>query len=473
MVSANTERNESTPRKRASTAHRLALALVWLTIAASAVVFNEPAPVDVLMLRLIVLLPVAGLVRFTPGILALFGAWLAIGALALLASSWAILPDRALVHAGVTIFLAFGFLVTAAFVMRAPVRHARLLMHAYVVSAVIASAIAIVGYFDALPGSAELFTRYGRASATFKDPNVFGAFLVLPAAFLLGEILSSPIRRAILLSPWAGLIIVAALLSFSRGAWLNLVIALAIVVYLAVLTAPTNRQRLFAFTAATVAICAATVLVVGALSIDAVEDLFLDRASLDQGYDKGPEGRFGGQQKARNLIIENPFGIAPQQFAPHYHIEEPHNVYLALFLNSGWLGGLIHLMFTLVTLVWALPYCFRRGPLQGLFIAAYAAFVGHVVEGYVIDLDHWRHYHLILALLWGVMLSGHLVSARSAVGLGPPAPHPMVAATRPARPLLPAPPRVVLALPAPRRERGREDSRPSRAAGRTFSQHRS
>jgi hypothetical protein len=48
-----------------SATHRLALVLVWLTVASGAVVFTEPAPVDVLTVGLVVLLPVIGLVAIS------------------------------------------------------------------------------------------------------------------------------------------------------------------------------------------------------------------------------------------------------------------------------------------------------------------------------------------------------------------------------------------------------------------------
>jgi hypothetical protein len=37
-----------------------------------------------------------------------------------------------------------------------------------------------IGYFELIPGAHEMMTRYGRATGLFKDPNVFGPFL-LPA----------------------------------------------------------------------------------------------------------------------------------------------------------------------------------------------------------------------------------------------------------------------------------------------------
>jgi hypothetical protein len=35
-------------------------------------------------------------------------------------------------------------------------------------------------------------------------------------------------------------------------------------------------------------------------------------------------------------------------------------------------------------------------------ITAYAAFVGEVLEGFVIDTDHWRHFFLLVGAIWGL-----------------------------------------------------------------------
>ncbi|MBV1694255.1 MAG: O-antigen ligase family protein [Hyphomicrobiales bacterium] len=459
--------------RRRSVAHALSLAFVWLAVASSAIVFTEPAPVDALVAGLLILLPVVGLMRFTPGLVALFGGWLALGGLAFLATLGAELPERAMVHASVTVFLAFTFLLFAGFVMRNAHLHASLMMHAMVTAALIASIAALVGYFGLLPGAEELFTKFGRASATFKDPNVFGAFLVLPAAWLTHEIVTRPPARGLLLAPIVALIVIAVLLSFSRGAWLNLAIAIGIVSYLAFLTARTEWKRWYVVAMALVAAVAALAVLGAASRIDKVEELLHSRAALDQSYDMGPEGRFGGQAKAAQLILDNPLGIGPQQFAPLHHIEEPHNVYLALFLNSGWLGGFLFIALLLTTAFMGLAHCFRQTSTQGIFIATYATFLAHLVEGFVIDLDHWRHFFLIMAMIWGLILAEPVRLHRTGHGLPKPGPlPPYLGPSRPPRLLVPAAPKLVYALPPPRRERGREDSRPSRVAGRTFSHNR-
>jgi len=44
-------------------------------------------------------------------------------------------------------------------------------------------------------------------------------------------------------------------------------------------------------------------------------------------------------------------------------------------------------------------------PWQPYLITAIAAFSGNVVEGGVIDTDHWRHYFLLLGMIWGLSVA--------------------------------------------------------------------
>src|SRR5438034_116313 len=77
--------------------------------------------------------------------------------------------------------------------------------------------VAIGGYFHLFGGASELFVLYSRARGTFNDPNVLGAFLVLPGLLVFQRLLAG---RRIVRSGLMLLIMLAALfLSFSRGAW--------------------------------------------------------------------------------------------------------------------------------------------------------------------------------------------------------------------------------------------------------------
>jgi O-antigen ligase len=394
------------PPMRRSWAHSIALGLVWLTVASGAVVFSEPAPVDVLTMGLVVLLPLIGLVAITRGLIVLLAAMLVAAAAAFLAAAGATDLGLAATHTGVSLYLYVAAFVFAAFVARCPDAHARLILDAYLCAALAVALAGIGGYFDLFAGANDLLTRYGRATGFFKDPNVFGPFLVPAFIYALSRVAARPRRRALVAVAACLVLGFAVLLSFSRGAWLNLAVAAATFGALHLATARSNRARFKLLGLALASVLACATLIVAALQVDEVADLFAERAALTQSYDEGPEGRFGGQERAARLIVQHPFGIGAQEFVPHYHHEEPHNVYLAIFLNAGWLGGLIFLGLIAATVLHGLRHAFVRCATQPLFLVAYAAFVGHALEGVIIDLDHWRHFYLLLALVWGMMLAG-------------------------------------------------------------------
>jgi hypothetical protein len=70
---------------------------------------------------------------------------------------------------------------------------------------------------------------------------------------------------------------------------------------------------------------------------------------------------------------------------------------------------------TLTTLARGLRAAFVAAPSQPFLIAAFATFVGVVVEGAVIDTDHWRHYFLLLGLIWGLSTASARQQSRHAL----------------------------------------------------------
>jgi len=147
-----------------------------------------------------------------------------------------------------------------------------------------------------------------------------------------------------------------------------------------------------------------TTFIVALLSLDQVYNLFEERASLMQNYDAGHTGRFGRHILGAMMILDYPFGIGPLQFSK-YLSEDPHNSFLLSFTAGGWLGGASFLALVLVTLWIGLRHVFIRAPWQATLIAVYAVFVGEVGESYFIDVQHWRHYYLIIGVVWGLVLA--------------------------------------------------------------------
>ncbi|MFA5899052.1 MAG: O-antigen ligase family protein [Hyphomicrobium sp.] len=386
----------------------LALAAVAFTFATSGMVFTEPAPFDALMMGLMLLLPVIGLVSFNRGLIAFGALWLVAGAAALLAATLSLDTKATVIHVAVTLYLYGACFVIAGFVAYAPARHTKLILSAWTFAAVLTAVAAVIGYFNLLPGSHDLFTRYDRATGTFKDPNVLGPFLIVPMVYMLSVALERRVRGMLLPLSIAALLALAVFLSFSRGAWINLVVSLAIFGYLALATTNRSIVRLKIFSLLAIGSLMLALVVAAALSSDQVANLVSERASLEQSYDTGAEGRFGGQEKAVGLIIENPLGIGAQEFTSRYHHEEVHNVYLTVLLSAGWLGGGVYWILVGLTLVLGFRHALKSTPTRMLFLAVYATFVATAFEGVIIDSDHWRHFYALMAIIWGLMTASGL-----------------------------------------------------------------
>jgi hypothetical protein len=283
-----------------------------------------------------------------------------------------------------------------------------------VFGAVITSLAGILGYFHLVPGGDDLLTLYGRARGLFKDPNVLGAFLILPALLALQCILLDRFAKAARATVVFGIIALAILLSFSRAAWGQLLVTSAFVVALSLLTSRTQSGRAKIVLIAVIAALAAALLLSVLLSFDSVGSLFRERASFDQSYDEGRFGRFGRHILGFELALDTPFGIGPLQFGKIFP-EDTHNSFLNAFMSGGWLSGVCYPALSFTTIVMGFRYLFVRTPWQRAYIAFFAAFLGSFVESFIIDTDHWRHYFLILGTMWGMFAATQLY-ARSATG---------------------------------------------------------
>src|SRR5260370_846007 len=118
-----------------------------------------------------------------------------------------------------------------------------MLRRGLVVGAMIASISGVAGYFHLVPGGYDLLTLYDRARGTFKDPNVLGAFLILPALFSLQSIVSDRLGKSFRNTIAFGIMSLAILLAFSRAAWGGLIITPAFMLALMVLTSRSQAKR--------------------------------------------------------------------------------------------------------------------------------------------------------------------------------------------------------------------------------------
>ena len=381
-----------------SFSERLLLTVLYVTVLASSVAFVEPSPHDGLMGVLALACLIAG-VRFDRHV-ALFFLLLLIWNVAGLLSLFNVPGQvQTVQYAATSIYLAVAAVLFASLFERNTMARIATVRAAYVLTATAVSLAGIAGYFSLFPHAHDLFTEYDRALGAFKDPNVFGPFLIWPALVVIERMLARRIRVTDVLI--VGILLVGLLLSFSRGAWFHFAVSCLIMMMLAFATAPSDGARLRIFAMGAIATATVAAFIAMLLSFDSIADMFQQRAQLIQSYDVGSGGRFVLQQLAITDLLNFPNGMGPFEFS-RVHGTQQHNVYLQAFLVYGWAGGVAYLTLLGATCWTAWRSVFVRTPWQPYLICAFAAFIGEVLEGFVIDTDHWRHFFLLLGMIWGL-----------------------------------------------------------------------
>lgn len=396
----------------ANPAAKLVSALLFLTILVSPLVVIEPAPYEFLIAILGAACFLAKIPfnrRLLP-LLFLLLVWNLGGAIALTS---VLDGEKDARYMMISVFMAISTIIFACLFsdQDASLSRLRLMRRAYILAAFIAAIIGTLGYLNTPPGAMALFATLGRAHSTFKDPNVFGPFLILPLMMLAYSLLTQGLR---VMRMVAFLVIaLGLLLCFSRGAWIHCAISAVVMLLLMFLTAPDTRTRAKLTALSIIALAAVAGLIVFALSFDVIGDMFKERARLIQPYDAGSSmGRFNLQQLALAEILDNPFGMGPYGFTYRHGLQQ-HNVYLQAFLVYGWTGGMAYVTLVLLTLTLGLRTALMRSPWQPYAITAFATFVGVVIESFVIDTDHWRHYFLLMGIIWGTYIATLRVRERA------------------------------------------------------------
>ena len=386
-------------------------AMVWLVGASGAIVFIEPSPYEIATL-------LAAVVFFATGLRLKLALMPLVLMLVLLNVGYTIsaipLFDKPAVVTWIATswYMAVTVLFFAMVISEDTTARLDMLRRGLVVGALVASLLAIAGYFHLIPGGNDLLTLYGRARGTFKDPNVLGAFLILPALFALQSVVSDKFGKAFRNVIAFGIMSLAILLAFSRAAWGGLVLTSGFMLALMVLTSRTNAQRSRIIIMAIVAAVLGLALIAVLLSFDATAEMFKQRASFDQSYDEGRFGRFGRHILGAEMALDLPFGIGPLQFH-RFFPEDTHNSYLNAFMSGGWLSGVCYPALVFTTVIMGFRHIFVRVPWQRAYLAVFAAFLGTVGENFVIDTDHWRHFWMMLGAMWGMIAAAQAYKIRA------------------------------------------------------------
>jgi len=184
-------------------------------------------------------------------------------------------------------------------------RGLRVVMSAFSIAGVVSSLLAILAYFNIVPlGESLLF--FDRVKGFFKDPNVFGPYLVIVSAYALLRLQNAAFGRKIV---WAGLCLISTLgvlLSFSRAAWANYAVSIGLFFVLDLFTSRSKRSgRRVILVVLVIGILAAAVYY--ATTIPQVSDVVAYRTEI-QNYDTD---RFATHAAALQLGLSNPLGVGP------------------------------------------------------------------------------------------------------------------------------------------------------------------
>ncbi len=370
---------------------------IWFGAFLSGFVIAEPAPYELFMAGLIAIWTLAGL-KFPASIspmialLVLFNIGGIISMMTM--ENWLNAP----LYIAVSFFLALTSIFFAAVIV-ADHRRLHTIMTGYTAAALVTGLAGIIGYFGLVPG-AEAFTRYGRAMGVFQDPNVFAPFLAMPALYCLHGILTGNARSALGRLPVFTILALAIFLSFSRAGWGLFLVCVLMLAVLLLIASPTNRFR---FRLIGLAIAAVTVIFVAlilAVQNETVRDMLIERARLQQDYDSARLGRFARHWIGFMMATEKPFGIGPLMFGRIFG-EDTHNIWLKALFDYSWLGFATYVTLLVWTLGASLKIMFRDRPWQPFLMCAWIVFVGHALIGNVIDTDHWRHFYLLIGIIWG------------------------------------------------------------------------
>ncbi|ROZ77083.1 O-antigen ligase family protein [Ramlibacter sp. WS9] len=370
--------------------------LMYLLLGASScITFIEPAPFEVLALFL-VLVHAARNMRdpwwrlagpMTATMLVLLGLFLILQfvPVALQARS----PASSAFYAGVTTMLIMIALHLGQLHGQGDVRFSAFLA-GYAGAALVCAALAIIMLHPAIAPMADMLQSEGRPRIFFKDPNVFGPYLIPAIVIFLEAAGRRRGAKTVLFVLFAVICAAGVIATASRAAWANLAIVLA-------MYGAFSSVRQKAMLACAALLAAAVAIPAAGLLIDHDQDafdLYSSRMQLQE-YDTY---RFANAQEAIELGLRYPAGVGPGEVVHYLAGWDPHNTYVRIWAENGPVALTLFSVFLLLLAAHALQECMGGRRLHPAFICAFALLAGALVNAAVVDTLHWRHFWIILAV---------------------------------------------------------------------------
>lgn len=376
---------------------RLVHVLFFMLIVSSSISFIEPSPYDFISLIAIPLWFISGfrVHRMFVPFFALLTIYMLAGFISL-TPYWS--EKDSVVFELQSLYLYFTGLFHALFFAEHSLERAELGLKAFTVACVIAAISGIVGYFN-IAGTGEVFATYGRAAGTFKDPNVFGSFEIMGALYCMQLIMLRRTRHVIITLLSLITIMAGIFFSFSRGSWGMTMLTALLMTGLGIVSTPDRRLRRQIIIGVGLAAVLGVVLLVALLSVDSIRELAMQRSQgVGEEYD---DPRFWNQMRSLPMLLDRPLGFGPLRFRVFFDLE-PHSSFVNGFASYGWLGGLTFIFLVLCTTFVGVRLCMVNSPYRTLAQVYFPALFGFFLQGFQIDIDHWRHVYMMLGAVWGL-----------------------------------------------------------------------
>ena len=101
------------------------------------------------------------------------------------------------------------------------------------------------------------------------------------------------------------------------------------------------------------------------------------------------------------MLLDRPAGFGPLRFRLVFDLE-PHNSYVGAFANDGWIGGFAWIFLVVTSIFVGLRLIFIPSPYRGLAQVFFPPLFALLLQGFQIDVDHWRQVFLCFGALWGL-----------------------------------------------------------------------
>ena len=354
----------------------------------------EPAPVDGVMAVVIAVALVTGRFDLRSAPLWATGLVSVFLLLNLLSCIEAVKAGRAASFMSITIYVCLLGLWTSGYVRTAGRAH--MVFVIWLGVALVSAVVATLALYASFPGSDLLTNSFGdRAQGLFKDPNVYGPFLVPVAVLVLHELLEPRLLRIgrTLKLAALGILVLGVTVSYSRAAWLNL--GVAVIVMLAVM--PLRRGG----TRRAGALLLTLVAVLGAAAVDR-DAHRLARRSSSSARTSRPTTASASARSAAGSRSPRPIRSGSGPGSSSTWRRSPRTAPTsARSRRRGWSArSSSSACSSARCIVAGRNVILGRGTVGLSSTALLAAWVGLLANSVFVDTLHWRHLWILAGLIW-------------------------------------------------------------------------